>query len=344
MLLLPLIFLFVFLPFLLLFSGTDLLGYWGARLSDRSPRVLAEALLRLPRSLLDALPVAVCCALGLLVFSTRKTSGSLFFSLALIVLSAMAVLYLGYGLLFRFSQALGGQAPAAQTPPADSRMPPPPGMVLERYLVAGRFDRLGETTVFVDAVREGRLENLVVVREEGPGPRLSHFPRADVEWRGGELRVRLPKASSSPASAALAEAQTVYAPLFRSDPASARWAADARLLSAQLESRYRRPGSSFFLLGFSLIFFLTSAFLLLRSGRWPLLGALLGFLLLRGFFFLFSLFERKVAGELRKLAPEASSWVPLLPVAIMFLAGALLLMLALLRAPDLTAKGGAGRG
>ncbi len=323
-LLLPLLFLFIFLPFLLLVAGVDLLAFWGPRLNGASPDLSGEVLLRLPRSLVQALPVSVCGALALLVFRIRRTGGSLFLSFLLILLSALVVLDLGY----EAYGLLPGEAARGSVAAAGERSP-------GRYLVEGRFGRLDGTTVYAAAVGEDGARGVVAVREDGPGPRLGWSPRVVAEWRDGLLRLRPANPAGSGATPAVprfAAAQPAGADLFRVGAVAAGWAADARVLNAELETRHRRGRTSFFLLTFALLFFLTSAFFLLRTARWPLLGAAFGFLLLRGTFFLFAFFQGRLIVELHKLAPGAR-WVALLPVAALLLAGALLLLVALLRAP-----------
>ena len=290
---------------------------------------------RLPVSLRQALPVAACGALALLVFRVRRTAGTLFLSILLLFATALAVLYLGYA---------GGRW-AAPVPP---RRPPARrerrSAPWRAWLAGGRFNRLEGTVVYVETLGGSRAEGLVAVRQEGAAPRLGYSPRVSAEWREGELRLR----PSNPAGAGrppLCRAcarprEPAGAALFRAGTLAGNWAADARVLNAELELRFRRGKASFLVLGFALLFFLTTAFYLLRTARWPLLGAALGFLLLRGTFRLFAWFDGRLAGELRKLAPGAG-WVSLLPVGLLLLAGTLLLLLALLR-PSPAGRGPAG--
>ena len=342
-LLLPLAFLFIFLPFLLLLAGVDLLAHWG----PRAPAA-GELLQLLSAGLRQALPAAACAALGLLVFRARRTAGSLFLSFLLLLGTALAVLYLGYAGSGRLEAGRPLESRAAE-----GRAPGDAQRSLESWLAAGRFNRTGGTVLYVEALGEGRVEGLVAVREESAAPRLGWSPRASVEWGKGRLRLRPARPAGSAAADSVGAEETPPVPtvnleepsgaaLFRAGTLADRWAEDARVLDRELELRFRRGKASFLALAFALLFFLTSAFYLLRTARWPLLGAALGFLLLRGTFLLFAWFDGGLSSELRKLAPGAG-WVSLLPVGMLLLAGALLLLLALLRPAPASPPEPAGR-
>jgi hypothetical protein len=328
-LLLPLVVLFVFVPLFLFFSAVDFLAFWGARHAEAAAAVRAQVLLRVPVSLKQALPIAVFCTLGLLILGVKRDAGSPFLPFFLIMGSALLLLILGYGLVIR----MAAESPRLQESALTGTGPSPAG-----FLLAGRINRPGGVPVYVESVAEMEAEHLVVAQEGDPQAVLRYYPRVAVTRSDGALLLR-PSKDRPP----IVAAEPVYADLFRLSPREEGLAADVRVLNEELDLLYRRGGSGFALLCFSFVFFLTAAFFLLRTSRWPLMGALLGFLLLRGLLYLFGAFRRGVVVELQKLSP-LSSWIALLPAALLLLGGTLFLMFGLLRVQSAPARKRPGHG
>lgn len=325
--LLPLVVLFIFVPLFLLFSAVDFLAFWGARQAEAA--AAAQVLQRVPVSLKQALPIAVFCTLGLLILGAKRDPGLQLLPIFLIMGSALLLLVLGYGLVIRM---------AADSPHPPGSAPPGTGHSPAEFLIAGRINRPGGVPVYVESVGEQEAEHLVVVQEGDPQAVLRYYPRVAVTRADGALLLR-PSEDRPPITAA----EPVYADLFRLGPREEGLAADVRALNEELDRLYLGGGCGFALLCFSFVFFLTAAFFLLRTSRWPLMGALLGFLLLRGLLYFFGAFRRGVVVELQKLSPQ-SSWIALLPAAALLLGGTLFLMFGLLRVQSAPARKRPGHG
>jgi hypothetical protein len=311
---LPALFLLFCILLEVLLVGYSLLELRVGHSGEPVQAVRALAVSSLIPLLQERFPAAVLFALVLTLFPLYRRPGNRFLSYLLPMAAAFVVL------------ALGGQA-LRRLPPA----PPAPPPTAAGFFVPQRFQEFGGEVLFPEAVEGTRLEGVVAQGSPAGGPRLAYLGSSEARVSGRQLSVRSGGRSLS------AAARPAYAVLLADadDPVHRLlngFASDLRRLARELDSRYRASRSSYYLTCLALVFSFFTAGMFFRISRWPLGNALLAFLVLRGYLFLFGWLREEVAGELARLA-GMPRLVSSLPEASLLVLGAALLLIDLLFLP-----------
>jgi hypothetical protein len=311
---LPALFLLFFILLTALLTGLSLLELRVQHFGEPAQAARQLVASRLAPVLLERFPAAVLFALVLTLFPLHRRPGNRFLSYLLPVAAAFVVLAFG-------GQALRRALPAARAP----------APLVADYFLPQRFQRFGDSVLYLERVRDSRLEGVVVRSPREAGPRLSYrgavqvdLGRQNIVLGGGGASLSAP---ARPAySVLLAAPEEPVARLL------AGFSADLDRVGRQLEARFRASLSSYYLACLILVFSFFAAGLFFRVSRWPLANVLLAFLVMRGYLLLFRWLRDGVARELSRLAgaPRLAGW---LPEAALLALGVVLLLVDLLFLP-----------
>jgi hypothetical protein len=319
--LLPALFLFYFLMFLVVLAGVDLLHLLLGRAAETAnAAVLSD---RIPAVVAHALPAACTGGLLALFFTMMKRPGSRLPSFVLVLVTLSAVL-----IFARLGLA------ALEPEPQSTPIPPP--------LIPGRFALIGGGGLYAEDISAGELRRAVVAREKqtdggpaaaaDPGPAgagewsLLAMPRASYRWEGTDLAIR-PEGGEeltlrAPEETAAVGPTESLAPLLR----------EYRLLNIELDRLLEDRFAEFVLLAVSMAFVLLSTQIFMRISRWPLFNITVVILAVRGLLFLYFALRRGYLAELQALVPEGL-FERILPSLVFLALGVLLLLVDVLFVP-----------
>jgi len=307
---LPIVFLFFFIITIFLLAGLNLLSFWGRIYSDNTDLVMRLVLRRIPVSVLEMLPASVLLALILLLFRIIRHPGNRFLSFIIPLISAFLVLAAGY---LGLQMILPGYEEIKLTP--------------ARYLAAGNFIKAEDRVLYVETLQDSSLGSILLVGRGNPEKNFSYYPRGRVEALGEELKISVPE---SPAL--VFKLETLFSSIFRKAPIVRDFLHDIQLVNRELNAFFNQSRSSFYFCCFSLVFSFLSVSVLMRISRWPLFNILLGFLVMRGFFYLFRFLREEIASEVGKILAD-QTMIQLLPILTLVGFGALMLLLDILFVP-----------
>jgi len=316
-LLLPFIFLLIFLVVFLLIAGLATLKSWGECFSEGGNTLVEAISYNLPGRLLRILPVSVLISLAALFIRILVKPGSRFLSFLLPLGTAFAVLVCGYYFLNETSP------PHAGTAHAEKR-----AVKAERFLLPGKFIDLGGHTVYAESLKNGEAVNLILMEDEKSGTengqkKFNFYSR--VEINADAQGITLYPANEKEVKI---NARPVYSFIFQEDPRLSSFFRDIGLLNGELDRQYHSSRTGFLILSFSLLFFCVASSALMRISRWPLLNFMIGLLILRGIFSLFRFLKTEIILELKK-ALVGSPLIDSLPAIIFLFLGLVLLLIDL---------------
>ncbi len=307
---LPFIFLFYFIIVILLFSGLNLLAFWGGLYSENSEILVKMVVQLIPESILLVLPVSVLTTLVLLLFRILKNPGSRFLSFILPLICALAVMIFGYmGLnLIRHR---------------DEQIPATPA----RYLVPGKFNSVEDQIVYVGEIEGKNLRSILIIGGSNPEMNFIYYPRGTAETGKEGLSIIIPERPRL-----VLNASPVYSSIFSQDRFVTGILRDLLCMNRELNTLFMESKTGFYLCCFALIFSFLSASVFMRISKWPLLNVLLGLLVMRGFFSLFRFLREGVALEMEKIV-TSNILIQFLPSLILLGFGVLLFLIDILFVP-----------
>lgn len=310
-LLLPVIFLLIFLVVFLLIAGLGTLKGLGERFSEGSITMVEAISYNLPVRLLQILPVSILISLVALFIRILIKPGLRFLSFLLPLGTAFAVLIFGYYFLNETSLHTKKTAVKA-----------------ERFLLPGKFTNLGGYTVYAESLQDGEAANLILMEDgksgtENKQKKFNFYSRLEINAdaqgitlyplneKGVKINVR-----------------PFYSFIFQEDPLLNSFSRDIGLLNAELARQYHHNRTGFLILSFSLVFFCVASSVFMRISKWPLLNFMIGLLILRGMFSLFRFLKTEIILELKKVLAD-SSLIDSLPAMIFLFFGLVLLLIDL---------------
>ncbi|MGC9311419.1 MAG: hypothetical protein ACP5IA_01905 [Sediminispirochaetaceae bacterium] len=167
-------------------------------------------------------------------------------------------------------------------------------------LYEGRLTQQGDTMIFnekITARGEGsidsiEIENLAIIHLQGEGPRIKFLPKVTTTPDTGTLttprgeQVLDYSSSQTPIEAIVSPSKPLR-----------QFAVEVRSLSRSLQDSFQRGLIPFLLLITAHVLFMTGAWAVIRTSRWPLWNGLLSLIFFRGFFYLDSLFRGEAVRE-----------------------------------------------
>jgi hypothetical protein len=278
---LPFIFLLVFIVSLALFSALDLFATWGYSSAGIQEFSLGYAAQQFPRSALQSLIPATLTAL--LICGLRAARKSMSRFLALVILLLMSYVVLVNGMLL-----LKGFASAGRAAPATARL----------YVHPRSFLRIGSSVINAQRVTDAAVAGALVYKiDASGGERFAVYPSGGAGEKNGVFSVQFDGARPAELSAALPPAA---GRIFEPDPLTALSLRDMGVLTADLRKLLTASPAEFFIAAFALLFLCASSMAILRFTRWPLVNALLLISAVRVYFLLYHFLSVTVGPEIGK--------------------------------------------
>jgi hypothetical protein len=278
---LPFVFLLIFIAALAVFSVLDLFSAWGYSSAGVQSFSIAYAAQKLPHSALQSLVPAALTALILCGFRAARKPISRFLVLIILLAASYAVLVNGMLLL-------KGAGNAAAAAPAAARL----------YMHPRAFLRIGNSVVNARSVTDTAANGALVYKTDAArGERFTVHPTGRVTLKNGTFSVRFDGAKPIELSAALPPAA---GRLFEADPFTASFLRDMGVLTSDFVKLLASSRAEFFLAAFALLFLSASSMVIMRLTRWPLINALLFIAAVRGYLLLYHFLSVTAGPEISK--------------------------------------------
>ncbi len=275
---LPFVFLLVFIAALAVFSLLDLFSAWGYSSGGIQAFTLGYAASHIPGSALKSLIPAVITAL--LFAGLRASRKPVSRLLVLVILLGAGYLVLVNGMFL----LKGAGAPAAGAE-GSARL----------YVRPRAFLRIGNSVVNAQSVGDAAMGGVLVYDADSKGPeRFSVSRTGSVSVKKGVITIGLAGAQVSgavvPASGRM----------FEPDPFTALFIRDMGVLTADFRRLISSAPAEFFLAAFALLFLCAASLVITRITRWPLVNALILIAAVRCYFLLYHFLSVTVAPEISK--------------------------------------------
>jgi len=165
----------------------------------------------------------------------------------------------------------------------------------------GRLTQQGDTMIFTkkitppgeeDSTESIEIENLVIIHLQGEWPRMRFLPTVTITPDTGTLTTPQGEqiydytSSQTPIEAIVSPSEHLR-----------QFAAEIRSLTVSLQNSFQRGLIPFLLQITAHVLFMTGAWAVIRTSRWPLWNGLLSLIFFRGFFYLDSLFRSEAIQE-----------------------------------------------
>ena len=315
-LLLPVIFLLIFLVVFLLIAGLGTLKNWGECFSEGSITLVEAIFHNLPARLLQILPVSILISLVALFIRILIKPGSRFLSLLLPLGTAFAVLVFGYYFLNEVNVMNVTSPPEKKAVKA------------ERFLLPGKFIDLGGYTVYAESFQDGEAANFILIEDgksstENEQKKFNFYSRVKISADAQGITL-----NTSEKKKLKINARPAYSFIFQEEPLLSSFFRDIGLLNVELDRQYHNSRTGFLILSFSLVFFCMASSVFMRISRWPLFNFMIGLLILRGIFLLFRFLKTEIIQELKKVLAD-SPLIDYLPAMIFLFPGLVLLLIDL---------------
>jgi len=235
---------------------------------------------RIPGILMYMIPVATIASLVLVLLVHPRNPVRNIPSTLLIVIVAIA-LYAGPTYFLHMLQP---------TMPELTRFP----------LYEGRLTQQGDTMIFNKKISprgEGstesiEIEDLTIIHLRGEWPRMRFLPKVSATPDTGTLTTPQGEQIYDYTSS-----QTPIEAIVSPSKPLRQFAAEIRSLTVSLQNSFQRGLIPFLLLISAHVLFMTGAWAVIRTSRWPLWNGLLSLIFFRGFFYLDSLFRSEAIQE-----------------------------------------------
>lgn len=278
---LPFIFLLVFIVALALFSALDLFAAWGYSSAGIQAFSLGYAAQQIPRSALQSLIPATMTALMISGLRAARKSMSRFLALVILLLVSYVVLVNGMLLLKGFGSA-------GRAAPATARL----------YVHPGSFLRIGGSVINAQRVTDAAVNGALVYKiDASGGERFAVYPSGRAAEKNGVFSVQFDGARPLELSAALPPAA---GRIFEPDPLTALFLRDMGVLTGDLRKLIAASPAEFFIAAFALLFLCASSMAIMRFTRWPLVNALLLISAVRVYFLLYHFLSVTAGPEIGK--------------------------------------------
>jgi hypothetical protein len=278
---LPFIFLLVFIVALALFSALDLFATWGYSSAGVQAFSLGYAAQQFPRSALESLIPATMTALVISGLRAARKSMSRFLALAILLLASYVVLVNGMLLLKGFGSA-------GRAAPVTARL----------YVHPRSFLRIGSSVINAQRVTDAAVNGaLVYTIDTASGERFAVYPSGGATEKNGIFSIQFDGAKPAELSAALPPAA---GRIFEPDPMTAFFLRDMGVLTADFRILLASSPAEFFIAAFALLFLSASSMAIMRFTRWPLLNALLLISAVRIYFLLYHFLSVTAGPEIAK--------------------------------------------
>jgi hypothetical protein len=311
---LPFVFLLVFIAALAVFSCLDIFSSWGSSSAGVQEFSLSLAAQRFAGSALQSLVPATVAALLVCGFRASRRSVSRFLSMAILLVMGYAVMVNG---MFLFRGAAKSPKPAVES----ARL----------YVPPRAFFRLGDAALNARSVTDAALKAVLVYRPgKSGGERLSVHPSGRVSMKAGSMTVALDGASPLEVSGAL---PLSAGSLFEADALTAAFLRDMGVLTEDFRRLNTAAPAEFFLAAFAFLFLCTSSMAILRFTRWPLVNALFLITAVRAYFLLYHFLSITVGPAIGKGVTDPLI-VKLFPSIAFMILGVLFLIVDIVFIPN----------
>jgi hypothetical protein len=312
-LLVPPVFILIFLVVFISLTSVHTLISFGVYFSDSHDPGIAFILQKIPYSMAYTLPASVLLTILLMLFRLIRSPGNKLISSLLLTISGFLILVFGMIILI----------PALPAEKANPR-------VYKDYIEAQRFNRIDDVLIYPSRILIPNLPNVLVVVPGKEDWKFSHLANARLVVTGTDLVLSgegfAPKRISS-------DSKTKFGALLEEDLVISGVLSAFSVFAEELRKLATTRATEFFLLGFAFVFFFVSSGVLLKITKWPLLNLSLMLFVVIGTLLLFAFYQTQVVPELGKYV-KSGLLSTATPTIVMLILGLLFTLIDLIFIPS----------